>query len=1114
MFNIKAKEYSMRKRIALFLTCFLMASLAMAQTTRVTGTVISVEDGEPIPGARVLIEGTNTGVVTDANGKFTLTVPASAKRLEVSSQGMIKQVVRVKPVVNVELQVDDKFLDELMVIGFGTATKAAFTGSAKVVDSETLSRSQVTSVTDALAGVVPGLQLTSNNGAPGATSTIRVRGFSSLNASNAPLIVVDGAPYEGDMANLNPNEIESVTVTKDAAANALYGARGANGVIQIVTKRAKAGEAKVTFDGKIGSNTRALQRYETIKSAAQYYEMQYDALKNHYVTNRGMDAFTAWQTANANLFGDSGNGGVGYNVYTVPEGQYLIGENGKLNPDATVGRLVNYKGQDYLLAPDNWEDVGLRNGLRQEYNVGVNAAHDKGAYLLSVGYLNNEGITYNSDYTRFNGRLKADFQAKKWLKVGANMTYARFDANSLGNNGASTSTGNIWAFVDQMAPIYPLFLRNRDGSIMVDGNGYRIMDYGDGMNAGSGRPFLSNSNALQDNLLNTRNYEGNAVTANGFADVTIIPGLVLTVNGALDLDETRSTWVYNPYYGQFDSTGGTVEKEHTRTLNYNFQQLLNYQFTVNKVNNFHFTLGHENSDVRSYDLYASKSQMFSQLNKELNGAVVDGQASGSSKGRVNREGYFIRGMYDYDNRIFASASYRRDGSSLFRANPKDYRWGNFWSAGAAWIISREGWFQNLKANWIDELKVKASVGQQGNDGISNYLYTDRYTLSNSSGKPATYFDGKGTDDLTWETNTSVNVGLEFGLWKRLRGELQWYRRYTTDMLYRFPSPATLGYTRYWKNVGDLYNTGIELDLNATAIKTRNFSWDINLNLATLKNRVTKLHDDVKNYTYYDLDGKEYQGYRYDNFLITEGESMYSWVMPEYAGVDKETGKSTWYERTTLYREEQIFDDEGQPVLDDEGNPTYQQVPYDGVKVTDNYTGSSDQMFYNGKNTLPKVYGGFGTTIKFYGFDISAQFSYQLGGHQYDGTYANFMSSPSASNAGQNFHKDLLKAWSPSNTGSDIPRFVWGDLYNGSFSSRYLTSSNYLNIENINVGYTLPSHITRKAMIDVARLYFAAENVYYFSKRKGFDPRQSYTDITNATYYSPMRTLSFGVQLTF
>ena len=337
---------------------------------------------------------------------------------------------------------DTEMLEEVMVVAFGTAKKSAFTGSATVVSAEKLEQSQVTSVTDALAGAVPGVTLTSNNGAPGASASIKIRGFSSLNAGNDPLIIVDGAPYSGDLSNINPNDVESMTVLKDAASNALYGARGANGVIIITTKRANmSGEAKVTFDAKWGANTRALKKYEVITDPAMYYEMHYGAMKNYYMNQMNMSDQAAWIEANNNLFGS--NGGLGYNVFTVPEGQYLIGQNGKLNPYATLGRIVNYKGRDYLLTPDDWDKVGSRTGLRQEYNFSISAANEKSSFYVSLGYLGNEGITEGSDLKRLTGRLKADYQAKKWMKVGANMSYARFDSNSLGNNGSSLSLIHI-----------------------------------------------------------------------------------------------------------------------------------------------------------------------------------------------------------------------------------------------------------------------------------------------------------------------------------------------------------------------------------------------------------------------------------------------------------------------------------------------------------------------------------------------------------------------------------------------------------------------------------------------------------------------------------------------
>lgn len=1004
---------------------------------------------------------------------------SSAKTLQVSYIGMQTQEVTIKPTVKVVMRSDTEILEEVMVVAFGTAKKSAFTGSAKVIGAEKLEQSQVTSVTDALAGAVPGVTLTSNNGAPGATASIKIRGFSSLNAGNDPLIIVDGAPYSGDLSNINPNDVESMTVLKDAASNALYGARGANGVVIITTKRANmSGEAKVTFDAKWGANTRALKKYDVISDPAMYYEMHYGAMKNYYTRQMGMSDQAAWIEANNNLFGS--NGGLGYNVYTVPEGQYLIGQNGKLNPDATLGRIVNYKGRDYLLTPDDWDKVGSRTGLRQEYNFSISAANEKSSFYVSLGYLGNEGITEGSDLKRLTGRLKADYQAKKWLKVGANMSYARFDSNSLGNNGSSSSTANVWAFTTQMAPIYPAYVRNADGSIMLDGNGIGMMDYGSGINAGMQRPFIADANPIQDNKLNTRNAEGNALSGNAFVDITPLPGLKVTLNGTFNLDETRFTYVYNPYYGQFDSTGGTVSKYNQRDYDYNLQQLASYATSFGD-NNFDILLGHEYYDYRLNYLGASKSKMFSQDNHELDGAVIDGQAATSYKRRRNNEGYFGRLQYNFDERIFGSASLRRDASSRFHP---DYRWGTFWSIGGAWLINKESWFN---ASWVQELKIKASVGSQGNDNIGDFRYTDVFDIINSDNKVGTSFYSKGTKDITWETNTNFNIGAEFQLWNRVTGSIEYYMRKTTDMLFSFSVAPSLGYSSYFDNVGNMTNSGVEMDFNVNIFNTRNFTWDVNLNISTLKNRLTMLDADKQITTEYTAGGKGYKGYSSGNFFIAEDLPMFTWRLKEYAGVD-ENGESLWYRNTK--------DEEGN-VIGRETTKTYADADY----------------YITEETSIPKVYGGFGTKLKVYGVDFGINFTYQIGGKQYDGTYAYFMSSPSGS-TGSNYHKDLLKAWTPENTGSNIPRFQLNDQYSASMSTRFLTNASFLNIQNINVGYTLPSRWTKKMAISSLRLYMSAENVFYWSKRKGFDPRQSYNETTNATYYSPMRTISGGVTFEF
>lgn len=1076
------------KKIKLFFTVLALSfcALAYGQDITVKGIVSDSSTGEPVPFASLQLKGTMTGANTDANGEYSITVPSDGTII-FSSVGYTTQEVAVggKSIINISLAPDAEFLDETIVIAFGTATKSSFTGSAAVVSEDKLAKSQVSTITNALSGKVAGVQLTSADGAPGSTSTIRIRGFSSISAGQSPLIILDGAPYSGDISNINQADVESMSVLKDAASNALYGARGANGVIIITTKSAKKGQAIVTFDAKYGVNTRALRDYNVITDPAMYYETQAKALTNYYI-NKGNTPEQALANVNANIFGDTASGGLGYNIWTYPEGQYIIGANGKLNPNATLGRVVNYKGEEYLVTPDDWSELGYRTGVRQEYNVSVSAAQDRSSFFASVAYLENQGITNKSDMERLTARLRADYQAKDWLKVGGNFSYARYNYNSLKNNGSSSSTANIWAFTSQMAPIYPAYVRNADGSIKIDSNGIEIMDYGSGQNAGQARPFISDANPMQDIKLNTRNSEGNALTASGFADFQILPELKLTVNATVLLDETRFTYVYNPYYGQFDSTGGSVTKAHQRLFDYNYQQLLNYnkKFGLHSVS---VMLGHEYYDQRTYTLGASKSQMFSQSNKELSGAVVDGQSAYSSISEYNNEGYFVRGQYDFDNKIFASASFRRDASSRFHP---DYRWGSFWSVGGAWIISKESWFT---APWVNELKLKASIGSQGNDNIGSYRYTDVFDILNSSGKVSTSFATKGSKNITWETNTNFNAGVEFALFDRVNGSVEYFNRMTSDMLFSFPVAPSLGYASYFANVGDMKNSGIEVDFGVNLVNRKDFSWDVNFNLTWLKNRITMLDDGKKTTTAYDKNGKEYHGYQSSNFFIAEDLSLYTWYLKEYAGVDPKTGESLWYK-------DDIKKDEAGNVIERTRTTTNQ---------------FSEATYYvNEHSSIAPFYGGFGTSLMFHGFDFSINFSYQIGGRQYDSTYAALMSSPTSATGGYNYHVDIFDSWSADNTESDIPRFQFGDTYSASPSTRFLTNAKYLNIENINIGYTLPAKLSSKFGAQSLRIYLASDNVWYFSARQGFDPRQSYNENSNATNYSPMRSISGGITVKF
>ena len=382
---------------------------------------------------------------------------------------MHTEEVDIQPNMTVRLKTNAELLDEVMVVAYGTAKKSAFTGSAGVVGSEDIEKIQSSNVVNELNGKVSGVQLNNSSGQPGATTpTIRIRGISSINAGNDPLIILDGVPYDGDLNNISSQDIESMTVLKDAASSALYGARGANGVIIITTKKGTAGKAKITVDAKWGSNSRALPNYEYVNSPAKYYEMWYSALKNYFVNAQGYSDMQAHNMANHHLTTNDAYG-LGYNVYSVPEGQYMIGTNGKLNPNATLGNVVNYNGQDYMLLPDDWTDAAYKTGLRQEYSLTATAGTDKSSFFASFNYLSNEGISPNSDYERIAGRLKADYQLTDWLKIGANMGYTHFDSNSLGEDGSSNSSGNVFALT-MMAPIYPLYLRDGQGNINLSAN--------------------------------------------------------------------------------------------------------------------------------------------------------------------------------------------------------------------------------------------------------------------------------------------------------------------------------------------------------------------------------------------------------------------------------------------------------------------------------------------------------------------------------------------------------------------------------------------------------------------------------------------------------------------
>ena len=1081
MFNNKMSNQMKKIKLFFLAMAMLVSSLAYGQNLTVTGVVKDSSTGEGVPFASLQIKGTMTGASSDLDGNYSISVPADGV-LIFSSVGYITQEVPVagKAQHNVMLEPDTHVLEETIVVAFGTATKESFTGSATVVKSDDIAKVQASDATRALEGVVAGVQMTTSSGSLGSSPSIMIRGASSINAGTAPLYVVDGIPFEGDMNNINPADIESMTVLKDAASNALYGARGANGVIMITTKKAKHGDAVVNVDAKWGLNTKALKNYDYITDPGQYYEVYYSGLKNFYMNKQGMSEYEAHTQANQIIGGDPDDGGLGYMVYTVPEGQSFIGINGKLNPYATLGRVVDYNGQSYWLTPDNWLEETYRKSIRHEYNVSVSGTSGNASVLASFGYLNNKGIVDGSDMYRYTARLRADYQAKEYLKVGGNFSYTNFNYNN-GNDGegSSTSTGNVFAIANDIAPIYPLYIRDAMGRIMTDRYGYKMYDYGNGMNANATRPYMMNSNALQASLLDKNNSEGNAFNGNGYAEVKFLKDFTFTFNAGLGLQEYRVSNVMNMYYGQYATMGGLVAKSHNRSLTLNLQQLLNWNKTINGIHHLSALLGHENYVANSYSLSASKSQMFSMENDELNGAVVDGKSAGSSRGTYNNEGYFARVQYDYLNRIFVSASYRRDASSRFHP---DHRWGNFWSLGGGWILNEEAWFP--RTPWIDMLKLKASIGSQGNDNIGNYLYTDTYYLSNNNGTPALAFGTKGNKTITWETNTNFNAGVDFEFLRaRVTGSIEYFHRNTTDMLYFFPVPASLGYSGYYDNIGDMRNAGVEFSTNVNLVRRDGFNWSVYLNFTHYKNKVTMIPEENKTTT---VEG--YRGFASSTTFIGEGLPLNTFYMYKYAGVDPETGDALWYMNVK---------DENGNVIGREKTATYSQATQ-----------------YLCDDPTPDLYGGFGTSLDYRGLDFSVSFTYQIGGLSYDSGYASYMASPTNTGAGKNFHRDILNSWTPENRDTDVPRFQYNDQYTAAASDRFLVNASYLNIQNAQIGYTFPQRMTRNMHLNKLRVYVACDNIWYWSCRQGLDPRQSFSGATSNAMNSPVRTISGGFNITF
>ncbi|WP_236648563.1 SusC/RagA family TonB-linked outer membrane protein [Spirosoma sp. 209] len=1043
----------------------LLSQAAMAQGQVVTGKVTG-DDGATIPGVTVLIKGTTRGTTTNADGDFRIEATPGT-RLVFSFVGYKSQEVAVgnQSAISVRLEADATNLDEVIVTTFGTAKRASFTGSAGTISAENIKTRPITNVGQALAGAAAGVQTTVGSGQPGSAPDIRIRGFGSYSSGNDPLYVVDGIPFTANISNISPNDIESITILKDAASTALYGARAANGVVVITTKKGVKDQSTISFRYTKGLNTRALPEYERV-GPAEYYPLMWESYRNS-LAYRATNPLSL-SAANAN----ASNGvveNVGYNIYNVPNNQ-LVGVDGQLNPNA---RLL-YSAEDL-----DWAKPLMRQGNRDEYNLSFAGGQNKTDYFLSLSYLSDKGYLIRSDFERYTARLNINSQIKPWFRTGANLSATVSNSNQADADG-STSFVNPFFFARTMGPIYPVYAYDpaNPGQFLTLPNGNRRYDYGNLTALGlPSRPQYAGRHAIAETELNQNYFRRNVLSGRTYGEVTFLKDFKLTANFGADITNINNVTYGNPEIGD-GAPAGRATHEFQNISGYNLNQLLNYDKSIGK-HTIGVLLGHENFSVTDNFLTGSRSQQVLDGNYELVNFTTT--TSLNSVYNVRRvEGYFSRLNYDYDQRYFVSASVRRDGTSKFY---RDSRWGTFYSVSGAWRLDQEDFIKNIPS--ISLLKLRASYGQTGNDGggntgsfassntISYYAWQPLFELNrNNALEAGSLQTSLGNRDLEWESSNSSDVALEFGLFKgRITGTIEYFNRQSSNLIFAVPLPLSTGITTVTRNIGTMYNRGVEFELGLEPVRTQGFTWRIDLNATRLKNQITKMPDETPEI----IDGTK---------KLSVGHSIYDFWLREYMGVNPTTGEAQYRASTFVAANSRITEA--------------------GDTVT---TSINNARFHYSGTSIPKLTGGITNSFSYKGLTLSGLLVYQIGGKIYDGAYAALMGSGSYGSAK---HVDILNRWQSSGDVTNVPRMDNGRTADfDAASDRWLTSASYLNIRSVTLGYSIPNTLSRRIFVQNAQVYISGENFFLLSARKGMNVQQSFAG-TTSNVFSPAKSLVMGI----
>lgn len=1058
-----------------------ITSASFAQTREVSGTV-SAEDGKPISGASISVVGSSAATQTDVSGNFKISA-APGSTLNISYVGFNSQRVSIgnSTVLNVTLIPDNTTLDEVLVVAYGTQTKESITGAVASISSKDIEKRPVSSVTAVLEGASPGLQVNNSYGEPGSSPNIRIRGFGSINGSSAPVYVLDGVIFGGNISDINPNDIESVTVLKDATSAALYGSRAANGVIVITSKKGRVGTSELNVVANWGSFSRGIPEYDMLSPQA-FMETTWAGYRNQLAS-----ANPSWTRERANEEATSGliPSILKLNIFDMEPDQ-LFDSNGKLNPNAKI------KG-DYAGDLDWFEPIS-RNGLRQDYSINGRGGSEKSSYFFSTNYLSEEGYLTTSNFDRLSGRVSGEIAPKSWVKAGMSINASHQLSDYMTSTGTSTIV-NPWYYARAIAPIYPIHAHDPvTGKFLLDGQGNKIYDNGE-----TSRNQLIGRHVIWEQELNEDKTKRNTMNSQAYLNFNFLENFTFSVLGDINLRYNEERSYDNAIIGDGSGNKGRANRDIYNYKNYSAQQILNYTNTFNNSHNVDLMVGHENyGNIYTYLGGSKNTETFAGQNHLINFSNIVSFTDYEYNDKT--ESYFGRARYNFEEKYYVDGSLRRDGTSRVA---KHNRWANFWSVGGTWIASKEAFLQDV--SWLNTLKLRAAtgvVGSLGSLGFNDYL--SLYALGQNNNLSALYKSNIGNPDLKWEGSQSSSLAVEGRLFDRVNFVVEYFDKRSKDLLFNVNLPLSVGSTTngsgsatVTRNIGDLVNKGFEFTADADIIKNHDFTWNLGFNATILKNKIINLPEENKE-----------NGIISSPFKYMEGYSVYDYFLRQYAGVDMMTGQSLYYADTDTYDPS------------DAGGAWHPfQEEINGVMYTRNSSYAKQE--FSG-TAIPSLMGAINTNLNYKNWSLSGLFTYSLGGKGLDYSYMNLMAvtaNPSSA------HADLTQSWTEAPAGmtatspdrinpNAIPQVHFSNSqYNNAMSTRFLMKSSYFIIRNIALGYRLPSEIAQKAGLSRVSFILTGENLATFTGLKGYSPQQTFGGYSQSQFV-PNRTISFGLNIGF